>query len=282
MSARIIDGRALARKLQEQVATEVAGLRRGPGLATVLVGDDPASAIYVANKRKLSAATGMRDLHQQLPADATQTELDELIDKLNADDEVDGILLQLPLPPHLDPRAAIDRIDPSKDVDGLTTHNTGLLAQGRPGLQPCTPAGVMALLHHAGIDPEGKNAVVVGRSELVGRPMTQMLLSENATVTVAHSRTRDLAAETSRADIVVAAAGVPHLLGDDHIRAGAVVIDVGIHRTAEGLCGDVSFAAVSQVAGWITPVPGGVGPMTIASLLHNTVRAAAARQGPDQ
>jgi len=277
VSARVIDGKALARDLRARVAADVAALGRAPGLATVLVGDDPASAIYVANKRKLCVAAGMRDLHRQLPADVTQEELERLVEELNADDQVDGILLQLPLPRHLDSRAVIDRIDPTKDVDGLTARNAGLLAQGRTGLQPCTPAGVLLLLQEAGVPLSGSHAAVVGRSDLVGRPVAQLLLSANATVTMCHSRTRDLAAETSRADVVVAAAGVPRLLGAQHVKPGAAVIDVGIHRTDTGLCGDVDFDAVSPLAGWITPVPGGVGPMTIASLLHNTVRAAAAR-----
>lgn len=278
MSAELIDGKAVARQVREDVARSVAGLGRAPGLATVLVGEDPASAIYVANKRKLSVAAGIRDLHRQVPANVTQGDLEGLVEGLNADPEVDGILVQLPLPSHLDDRAVIDRIHPAKDVDGLTTLNAGLVAQGRRGLQPCTPAGVMLLLEHEGVDLAGKHAVVVGRSDLVGRPMAQLLTQANATVTVCHSRTKDLAAETSRADVLVAAAGVPRLIGSEHVKAGAVVIDVGIHRTETGMCGDVHFDRVREVAGALTPVPGGVGPMTIAVLLRNTVQAALMRE----
>ncbi|MER6936219.1 bifunctional methylenetetrahydrofolate dehydrogenase/methenyltetrahydrofolate cyclohydrolase FolD [Nocardioides sp. NPDC127514] len=274
MNALIIDGKAVAREVREGVARSVADLRRPPGLATVLVGEDPASAIYVANKRKLCTAAGIRDLHRQVRADISQGELEALVEELNGDDDVDGILVQLPLPGHLDARAVVDRIDPTKDVDGLTTLNAGLLAQGRRGLQPCTPAGVMLLLEHAGIDLTGKHAVVVGRSDLVGRPMAQLLTQANATVTVCHSRTKDLVVETSRADVLIAAAGVPRLIGADHIQPGATVIDVGIHRTDTGMCGDVDFDEVRDVAGALTPVPGGVGPMTIALLLRNTVQAA--------
>lgn len=274
MSAQLIDGKAVARQVREDVASSVARLSRAPGLATVLVGDDPASTIYVASKRKLCTAAGIRDLHRQVPGDITQSALEALVDELNADDDVDGILVQLPLPGHLDARAVIDRIHPAKDVDGLTTLNTGLVAQGRGGLQPCTPAGVMLLLERAGIDLAGKHAVVVGRSDLVGRPMAQLLTQANATVTVCHSRTKDLVAETSRADVLIAAAGVPRLLGSAHVQPGATVIDVGIHRTDTGMCGDVDFEHVREVAGVLTPVPGGVGPMTIAVLLRNTVQAA--------
>lgn len=279
MTARIIDGKKVAAAVRERVAAEVATLSRAPGLATVLVGDDPASEVYVSSKRRLCAAAGMRDLHRHLPADVTQAELEALVDQLNEDDDVDGILLQLPLPSKLDAQRVIDRVDPRKDVDGLTLGNAGLLSQGRTGLQPCTPAGIMTLLDHAQVDLIGRHAVVVGRSNLVGRPMAQLLVAADATVTVCHSRTVDLAAETSRADILVAAAGVPRLITAKHVRPGATVIDVGIHRTDSGLCGDVEFDAVRDVAGAITPVPGGVGPMTIALLLQNTVRAARARYG---
>ncbi|WP_406033192.1 bifunctional methylenetetrahydrofolate dehydrogenase/methenyltetrahydrofolate cyclohydrolase FolD [Nocardioides sp. NBC_00163] len=278
MSALIIDGKAVAREVREGVARSVAELRRPPGLATVLVGEDPASAIYVANKRKLCTAAGIRDLHRQVPADIAQGELEALVEELNGDEDVDGILVQLPLPDHLEARAVVDRIDPAKDVDGLTTFNAGLLAQGRQGLQPCTPAGVMLLLEQAGIDLAGKHAVVIGRSDLVGRPMAQLLTQANATVTVCHSRTKDLVAETSRADVLIAAAGVPRLIGADHVQPGATVIDVGIHRTDTGMCGDVDFDEVREVAGALTPVPGGVGPMTIALLLRNTVQAASRRE----
>ena len=276
MSTRVLDGAEVARQLRRSVAADVAKLAKAPGLATVLVGDDPASQIYIKNKRKQCVEVGMRDLHRHLSAEASQDEVESLIDDLNADHEVDGILVQLPLPKHLDFRAVIDRISPAKDVDGLTAISAGRLAQGRPGLQPCTPAGVMTLLDHAGVPLSGARAVVVGRSDLVGRPMAQMLLARHATVTVCHSRTRDLAEVTREADVLIAAAGVPHLLGPDHIRPGAAVIDVGIHRGETGLCGDVDFDAVKEIAGIITPVPGGVGPMTIASLLRNTLDAAAA------
>lgn len=278
MSARVLDGADVARQLRRSVTADVSRLAKAPGLATVLVGDDPASQIYVKNKRKQCVEVGMRDLHRHLSAGASQDEVESLIEDLNADPEVDGILVQLPLPKHLDFRAIIDRISPAKDVDGLTAISAGRLAQGRPGLQPCTPAGVMTLLDHAEVPLSGARAVVVGRSDLVGRPMAQMLLARHATVTICHSRTRDLAEVTREADVLIAAAGVPHLLGPDHIRPGAAVIDVGIHRGETGLCGDVDFDDVKEIAGIITPVPGGVGPMTIASLLRNTLDAAAAAQ----
>ncbi|WZU34758.1 Bifunctional protein FolD [Rhodococcus ruber] len=274
MSATIIDGKALAQKLRRRIAQEVAALDRRPGLATVLVGEDPASAIYVSNKRKLCVEAGMRDRHRLLSADVTQAHVEDVIDELNADPEVDGILLQLPLPKHLDAPSLIERIDPDKDVDGLTETSAGRLALGRPGLRPCTPSGVIQLLDSAGIHLEGAHAVVVGRSDLVGRPQAQLLLARNATVTICHRHTRDLAGHTREADIIVAAAGVPRLIGADHVKPGATVIDVGIHRTDTGLCGDVDFAAVVDIAGHLTPVPGGVGPMTIATLLRNTLTAA--------
>ena len=274
MSATIIDGKAVAQTLRHRVAQEVAALDRRPGLATILVGEDPASAIYVSNKRKLCVEAGMRDRHRLLPAQVSQAEVEDVIDELNLDPEVDGILLQLPLPKHLDAPSLIERIDPDKDVDGLTETNAGRLALGRPGLRPCTPSGVIQLLDSAGIHLEGAHAVVVGRSDLVGRPQAQLLLARDATVTVCHRHTRDLASHTRDADIVVAAAGVPKLIGAEHIKPGATVIDVGIHRTDSGLCGDVDFDAVVGIAGRITPVPGGVGPMTIATLLRNTLTAA--------
>ncbi|MFC5995740.1 bifunctional methylenetetrahydrofolate dehydrogenase/methenyltetrahydrofolate cyclohydrolase FolD [Pseudonocardia hispaniensis] len=274
MPATIIDGRAVAARLREQIARDVAALPEPPGLATLLVGDDPASAVYVASKRRQCVQAGMRDLHHHLPADIGAGELGELIDRLSADPEVTGILLQLPLPRHLDPAPLLERIHPDKDVDGLTETSTARLVLGAPGLRPCTPAGVMMLLDEAGVPLEGAEAVVVGRSNLVGKPMAQLLLARNATVTICHSRTRDLAAVCRRGDILVAAAGVPRMLGPDAVKPGATVIDVGIHRTADGLCGDVDTDAVRAVAGAITPVPGGVGPMTIAMLLRNTVTAA--------
>jgi methylenetetrahydrofolate dehydrogenase (NADP+)/methenyltetrahydrofolate cyclohydrolase len=277
MSAVIIDGKAAAAELREEVTREVALLDEAPGLATLLVGDDPASEIYVRNKRRLCVKAGMRDLHRHLPAEISQVELAEIIDELNADPAVTGILLQLPLPKHLDAVDLLARIDPDKDVDGLTETSAGRLALGVTGLRPCTPAGVMRLLDRAGVPLVGANAVVVGRSNLVGRPQAQLLLQRDATVTICHRYTRDLPAICRRADVLVAAAGVRHLIGRDAIKPGATVIDVGIHRTETGLCGDVDTAAVLDVAGAITPVPGGVGPMTIAMLLWNTVEAARLR-----
>lgn len=274
MSATVIDGKATARAVREQVAREVAELPGMPGLATVLVGDDKASAIYVNSKRKQCTQAGMRDLHQHLPEDITQDKLAEVIDALNEDPDVTGILLQLPLPAHLDPAALIARMAPGKDVDGLTETSAGRLALGRPGLRPCTPSGVVALLDAYDVPVEGAEAVVVGRSDLVGKPLAGLLLQRHATVTVCHSRTRDLAAVCRRADILVAAAGVPRLVGADCVKPGATVIDVGMHRLEDGLCGDVDFDAAREVAGVISPVPGGVGPMTIAMLLSNTVTAA--------
>jgi methylenetetrahydrofolate dehydrogenase (NADP+)/methenyltetrahydrofolate cyclohydrolase len=278
MTARIIDGKALAARLRDQIQTDVEAFRaatgRSVGLATVLVGEDPASEVYVASKRRLSRRAGIDDHHRRLPANATQAEVTAVLDELASDDEVSGILLQLPLPWHLDAKELIDRIPWYKDVDGLTTTSAGLLARNAPGLRPCTPSGVITLLQEEGITLSGAVAVVVGRSELVGRPLAQLLLLEDATVTIAHSRTKDLAAVTQRADVLVAAAGVPHLIGAEHIGPGATVIDVGIHRMDNALVGDVDFGAASTVASRITPVPGGVGPMTIAELLRNTLQAA--------
>jgi methylenetetrahydrofolate dehydrogenase (NADP+)/methenyltetrahydrofolate cyclohydrolase len=251
---------------------------RAPGLATVLVGDDPASQVYVGSKRKLCEGAGMRSIHHGLAAETSQAELIELVEALNADAAVDGILVQLPLPAGLDQDEVIARLGPAKDVDGLTAASAGLLAQGRPGLVPCTPQGVIELLRHAGVDPAGAEAVVLGRSILVGRPLAGLLLNADATVTVCHSRTRELAAVCRRAEILVAAVGSPRLVGAEMVRPGATVIDVGTNRTDEGLVGDVDFEAVVEVAGAITPVPGGVGPMTIAMLLSNTLLAARARE----
>lgn len=275
----IIDGKAVARAVRDRVAAAVAELYPGaddtvPGLATLLVGDDPASAVYVASKRRAIVEAGMRDLHRALPADATQDEVATVIDELATDAAVSGILLQLPLPKGLDSAALIDRIPPEKDVDGLTTISAGLLARGERGLRPCTPSGVIELLDAAGVVISGAHAVVVGRSDLVGKPMAQLLLQRDATVTIAHSRTRELAEITRTADILVAAAGVPGLIGAEHVRAGAAVIDVGIHRTGDGLVGDVRTHELEGVAKWATPVPGGVGPMTIAMLMDNTLKAA--------
>ena len=283
MTARSIDGTAVARKVREDVAHGVEKLLAeggvAPGLATVLIGDDPASEVYVRNKRRLSVEAGMQDLHRHLPGDVDQATVAALIDELAADPAVSGILLQLPTPKHLDSDALIARIPAEKDVDGLTTANAGLLAQGRPGLRPCTPAGVMTLLDEYDVPLQGAEAVVVGRSVLVGKPMAQLLLARHATVTICHSRTRDLAEVCRRADVLVVAAGIPGIVGADAVKPGATVIDVGIHRGEKGLRGDVEFDEVAGVAGAITPVPGGVGPMTIAMLLANTLTAARVQQG---
>jgi methylenetetrahydrofolate dehydrogenase (NADP+)/methenyltetrahydrofolate cyclohydrolase len=280
----VIDGKAVASEVRERVAAGVEELAaahggRVPGLATVLVGDDPASHVYVANKRKQTEAVGMRSIHHELAADTTQEDLIELVARLNAEDAVDGILVQLPLPGAIDQDAAIAAIDPTKDVDGLSATSAGLLAQGRPGLVPATPQGVIELIDRAGSAIEGAEAVIVGRSILVGRPLAALLLGRDATVTVCHSRTRGLAAVCRRADILVAAVGSPRLVGAEMVKPGATVIDVGTNRTDDGLVGDVDFDAVREVAGAITPVPGGVGPMTIAMLLANTLRAARERWG---
>lgn len=284
MSARVIDGKKVAADVRARVRGEVADYSRDnggrtPGLATVLVGDDPASEIYVRNKHMACQEAGMRSLHHGLGADTSEAELLDLIVRLNGDPEVDGILVQLPVPEQIDPDAVIKAIDPGKDVDGLTPTNAGLLASGAPGLVPCTPAGVMELLRHQGVELEGAEAVVVGRSNLVGRPVASLLLAANATVTVCHSRTRDLPGTCARADVLVAAVGSPGLIGADAVKPGATVIDVGMNRTDEGLTGDVDFEAAREVAGAITPVPGGVGPMTIAMLLVNTLSAARAGHG---
>ncbi|MGH2980885.1 MAG: bifunctional methylenetetrahydrofolate dehydrogenase/methenyltetrahydrofolate cyclohydrolase FolD [Solirubrobacterales bacterium] len=283
MSARVIDGKAVAAEVRARVRSEVAEYAqahggRTPGLATVLVGEDPASEIYVRNKHKACEEAGMRSLHHGLDAETGQQELLELIARLNEDPEVDAILVQLPVPDQIDPDAVIKAIDPGKDVDGLTPTNAGLLASGAPALVPCTPAGAMELLRHEGVELEGAEAVVVGRSNLVGRPLASLLLGANATVTTCHSRTRDLAATCARADVLVAAVGSPRLIGADAVKEGATVIDVGMNRTDDGLTGDVDFDAVKEVAGAITPVPGGVGPMTIAMLLVNTLAAAGSGQ----
>ncbi|WP_033292476.1 bifunctional methylenetetrahydrofolate dehydrogenase/methenyltetrahydrofolate cyclohydrolase FolD [Amycolatopsis jejuensis] len=279
MNAQILDGKRLAAEVRAQTREKAAAFtgRTGtaPGLATVLVGDDPASHVYVASKRKMAAAAGIADFHHHLPGPAPEREIAAVLDDLAADPRVSGILLQLPLPAGKDSASLIERIPAGKDVDGLTTTSAGLLSRAAPGLRPCTPSGVIALLDAAGIDLPGKHVAVVGRSQLVGAPLAQMLLHRNATVTVAHSRTADLAAVTREADIVVAAAGREGLITAKHVREGAVVVDVGIHRTPDGLAGDVQFDEVAARASWITPVPGGVGPMTIAMLLANTLQAAA-------
>jgi len=281
MAARIIDGKAVAAGVRERVRGEVADFvaeaGRPPTLATVIVGDDPASEVYVSGKHRACEEVGMRSVHHGLTGSTTEAELLELVGELGRDDGVDGILVQLPVPDQIDPDAIVAAIDPRKDVDGLTPVNAGLLAHGVPGIVSCTPAGVMELLRHEGVELEGAEAVVVGRSKLVGVPVARLLLMANATVTTCHSRTRDLAAVCRRADVLVAAVGVPRLLGGDAVKPGAVVIDVGVNRLEEGLVGDVDFDAASEVASAITPVPGGVGPMTIAMLLVNTLQAARAR-----
>jgi methylenetetrahydrofolate dehydrogenase (NADP+) / methenyltetrahydrofolate cyclohydrolase len=277
---RVLDGREVAAAVKDEVAKAVAELNYQPGLATVLVGDDPASHTYVKGKRRDAEQVGIRSVHHELPATTGQSELLELVASLNRDDKVDGILVQLPLPGDLDGEATVETIDPKKDVDGLHPFNLGLLMLGRPGLRPCTPSGVMRILDHYGIETTGARAVIVGRSFLVGRPLAMMLSERGAdsTVSVAHSRTQDLAAVTREADILIAAAGSPGLIGADHVKPGATVIDVGVNRTDEGLVGDVDFDAVADIAGAITPVPGGVGPMTRAMLLVNTLSAAESRR----
>jgi methylenetetrahydrofolate dehydrogenase (NADP+) / methenyltetrahydrofolate cyclohydrolase len=281
VAARVIDGKAVAATVRERVKVDLVAFEeehgRVPGLATVLVGEDPASEIYVRNKRRTTEEIGMRSIHHGPEASIREDELLDLVRGLGEDDAVDGILVQLPLPAHIDPDAIVAAIDPRKDVDGLTPHNAGLLAHGTPGLVPCTPTGIMELLRHEGVELEGAEAVVVGRSKLVGVPVARLLLAANATVTICHSRTRDLDATCRRADVLVAAVGVPELLGADAIKPGAVVIDVGMNRTDDGLKGDVDFAAAAEVAAAVTPVPGGVGPMTIAMLLSNTLQAARLR-----
>ena len=278
MSADIIDGKAFALALRERIAAQVATFRasagRAPGLAVVLVGDDPASAVYVRNKGKATVAAGMESFEHRLPADVAETELLALIDCLNRDEAVDGILVQLPLPAHIDGARVIMAIDPGKDVDGFHPVNVGRLATGLHGFVPCTPLGCLMLLQDRLGDLSGFDAVVVGRSNIVGKPMAQLLIGANATVTVAHSKTRDLASIVHRADVVVAAVGQPEMIKGDWIKPGATVIDVGINRTEDGLVGDVEFNGAASVAGAITPVPGGVGPMTIACLLRNTLVAA--------
>lgn len=279
MNAIVIDGKSVAARLRAAVGAEVARLPYQPGLAVVIVGEDPASQVYVRNKEKAALAAGIAGRTIRLPAATSEAELLAVVRGLNADPAVDGILVQLPLPAPLRAQPIIDAIDPAKDVDGLHPVNAGRLANGLPGLVACTPSGVMKLLAEAGTTLRGARAIVLGRSVLVGRPVAALLTNADATVTIAHSRTRDLQAECRRADIVIAAIGRPEMIRGDWIGAGAVVIDVGINRIADGsLVGDVAFAEASAVAGAITPVPGGVGPMTIACLLENTVIAAKARR----
>jgi methylenetetrahydrofolate dehydrogenase (NADP+)/methenyltetrahydrofolate cyclohydrolase len=283
MTARIIDGKAFAADLREKIAGQVATFRaaagRAPGLAVVLVGEDPASAVYVRAKHKAMVAAGMESFEHRLPADTPQQVLIDLIDTLNGDPTVDGILVQLPLPEHIDERVVTTRIDPDKDVDGFHPVNAGRLATGLHGFVPCTPYGCVMLLKDVLGDLAGLDAVVVGRSNIVGKPMAQLLIRESCTVTVAHSKTRDLSSVVKRADIVVAAVGQPGMIKGEWIKPGATVIDVGINRTEDGLVGDVDFAGAASVAGAITPVPGGVGPMTIACLLRNTLLSAHRQAG---
>ena len=288
MRARLIDGKAAAAALRARVAVEVAKFRvehgRAPGLAVVLVGEDPASAVYVRNKGKATVEAGMASFEHRLGEGVSEGELLDLVDRLNADPRVDGILVQLPLPGHIDASQVIIRIDPDKDVDGFHPINAGRLAIGLPGFVPCTPLGCLKLLRAELGDLAGKNAVVIGRSNIVGKPMAMLLLAEHCTVTIAHSRTRDLPGVVRQADIIVAAVGRPLMVKGDWLRPGAAVIDVGINRIAgdggnSHLAGDVDFASASEVAGAITPVPGGVGPMTIACLIRNTLVSAARREG---
>jgi methylenetetrahydrofolate dehydrogenase (NADP+)/methenyltetrahydrofolate cyclohydrolase len=278
MPARVIDGAALAREVYTRLKQRTADLERSgvrAGLAAVLVGDNPASRIYVRNKMRACNEVDVYNEEHLLDADATQEALLATLDRLNRDPRVHGILVQLPLPAHLDPEFVAKAISPEKDVDGLSWVNLGALVSGRPVFEPCTPRGVVAMLDHAGISIDGREAVVVGRSAIVGKPMALMLMARGATVTVCHSRTPDLGQHTRRADILVAATGRPRLITADMVKSGAAVIDVGINRVeGKGITGDVDFAPVREVAGWITPVPGGVGPMTVAMLLANTVQAA--------
>ncbi len=295
MSAEILDGKAIAAALRGRVKDVVeartAAGEGAPGLATVLVGDDPASHVYVGNKRRACEQAGIRSIHHEPPTDVSEAELVALVAELDRDPEVDGILVQMPLPDHIDQAVVLAEISAGKDVDGLTPVNAGLLAQGRigvreaidldsgepvAGLIPCTPAGVVEILDRSGVELSGAEAVVIGRSILVGRPMASLLVNADATVTVCHSRTRDLAAVCRSADVLIAAVGRPEMVKGDWIKPGATVIDVGMNRTDSGLVGDVEFDSAAAVAGRITPVPGGVGPMTIAMLLANTVRASRA------
>ncbi len=290
MSASVIDGSDLAARVRGEVAREVEAftrrMGRPPGLATVLVGEDPASAVYVGGKQRACVEVGIAPFDRRLDTEATSEDVTSELEGLNADGAVSGVLLQLPVPAHLDGPALSAIIDPAKDVDGLTPVNAGLLSLGRPGVRPCTPLGVMELLADAGVGVEGAEAVVVGRSNLFGKPMAQLLLAENATVTICHSRTRDLRGVCARADILIAAVGIPRLIRADFVKPGAVVIDVGMNRLTpelagnrSGLVGDVDYDGVAEVASAITPVPGGVGPMTIALLLRNTLQAARRQAG---
>ena len=281
--AELIDGKALAKEVRAEVKARAEAFQathgRSPGLHVVLVGDDPASQVYVRNKERAAQKAGIAGEVHRLPEDTSEADLLALVFELNGDDDIDGILVQLPLPDHLDDQTIVDAIDPAKDVDGLHPFNAGLLTVGRKGLRPCTPTGCMRMLEQVGCDPKGKRALVLGRSTLVGKPIAMMLLEKHATVTIAHSRTENLGDRVREADIVVAAVGRPSLVKGDWIKEGAVVIDVGINRREDGtLTGDVDFEAAEKRASYITPVPGGVGPMTIAMLLSNTVDAAESRK----
>lgn len=275
MAAKIIDGKAISAAVKEQVRAEIARDGIKAGLAVVIVGDDPASRVYVNNKKKACELCGIQSFEYALPKETTQEQLLELVDTLNGDNSVNGILVQLPLPKHLDEKSVIERISPMKDVDAFHETNVGRIMIGNYAFLPCTPAGCMELIHSTGVEVAGKECVVIGRSNIVGKPMAMLLLHENGTVTVCHSKTRELAEVCRRADILVAAVGRANFVTADMVKPGAVVIDVGINRQEDGkLCGDVKFDEVSEVAGYITPVPGGVGPMTIAMLMRNTLTAA--------
>ena len=283
--ARIIDGKALAQKIKENISEEVSEMKNKgiiPGLAVILVGDDPASKVYVNNKKKACAQVGIYSEEYLLPADTDEKTLLDLIAKLNADDRINGVLLQAPIPPHLDYRKISETISPMKDVDAFHPYNVGKIMIGDFDFVPCTPAGVVELIKSTGTTIEGKNCVVIGRSNIVGKPQAMLLLKENGTVTVCHSKTKDIASVTRNADILVVAVGKAGFVTGDMIKPGAVVIDVGMNRNSEGkLCGDVDFASAESVASWITPVPGGVGPMTVTMLLKNTVKAAKLANGTD-
>lgn len=277
----IIDGKAIAEQIRQTIAADVSALKvqgTTPGLAVVLVGEDPASRVYVSMKEKACAQAGIFSDEHKLPDSTSEAELLRLIDQLNRDSRIDGILVQLPLPKQIDESKVLEAISPKKDVDGFHPYNVGRLATGNPLFRPCTPYGVMKMLEHTGVDLKGKEVVVVGRSNIVGKPVALMCLAEHATVTICHSRTRDLAEQVARADVVIAAVGQPEMIKGDWIKPGAVVIDVGVNRVGEKkLVGDVEFAAAKERAGAITPVPGGVGPMTITMLLYNTVESAKRR-----
>ena len=279
MTAKIIDGKAVSAQVKEQVRAEIERDKIKAGLAVVIVGDDPASRVYVNNKKKACEFCGIQSYEYALPAETTQEQLIELVDTLNNDEKVNGILVQLPLPEQIDEKAVIERISPKKDVDAFHESNVGRIMIGNYSFLPCTPSGCMELIHSTGVDVAGKECVVIGRSNIVGKPMAMLLLHENGTVTICHSKTKNLSEVCARADILVAAVGKPNFVTADMVKEGAVVIDVGINRLENGkLCGDVKFDEVSEKAGYITPVPGGVGPMTIAMLMKNTLTAAREQQ----